>query len=284
MNSEKKFIVITGGTSGIGEALVHHFAKGGFKVLFTGRNQTKAASILEQLSEFDIDYLECDFASLSDVAQKARSLVDHMPRIDVLINNAGTWQMQFVATQDGLETNFAVNHLAPMLFTLTLLPHIKEATGRIINTSSGAHRRNILDLDDLEWKTKTYDGVATYSQSKLCNLLFTNKLSRILQGSGILVNSVHPGYVKTELFNKMGERNWKDVPDATKGARSAIFAATDTRIIQRSNLYIYLEGIDPNLSPLAVDNHLADQLWEKSMEYLQPFYADTFFLSNQQKL
>lgn len=276
MNSEQKFVVITGGTSGIGEALVCHFANEGFKVLFTGRNRVKATSILEQLSNPEVHYLDCDFASLSDVAEKARFIGANMPMIDVLINNAGTWQMQYMETSDGLETNFAVNHLAPMLFTLTLLPHIAKQTGRIINTSSGAHRRNILNLEDLEWKSRPYDGVATYSQSKLCNLLFTNRLARELQHTGILVNSVHPGYVKTALFKEMGERNWEGVPDASQGARSAIFAATDTHTVVASNLYIYLEGIDPNLSPLAADLVLADQLWERSMRYFKPFFAKTF--------
>jgi NAD(P)-dependent dehydrogenase (short-subunit alcohol dehydrogenase family) len=177
--------------------------------------------------------------------------------------------MEFKETKDGIETNFGVNHLAPMLFTLKLLPFIDTQTGRIINTSSGAHRRNILDLEDIEWRNKPYDGIATYSQSKLCNIYFTRQLSKELKNSKILVNTVHPGYVKTKLFNKMGERSFDGVPNAFEGARSAIFAATDTKIVNQSNLYLFHEAIDPNITEMAKDDVLAKDVWDLSMKHLE---------------
>ena len=97
--------------------------------------------------------------------------------IEVLIKegeDVATGETLFkVETQDGLEMNFAVNHLAPMLLTLELLPLLRTtSSSRIINTSSGAHRRDILHFDDLEFRHTTYNGILTYSQSKLCNILF----------------------------------------------------------------------------------------------------------------
>ncbi|MBL7805284.1 MAG: SDR family NAD(P)-dependent oxidoreductase [Saprospiraceae bacterium] len=268
-----KTVVITGGTSGIGQVLVEYFAKNNWEVIFTGRNAESAGRILDSLSDCKLRFFETDFASFEHVVKTADEIVAQYPVIDVLINNAGVWEMQFKETTDGIETNFAVNHLSPMLFTLKLLPRINPESGRILNTSSGAHRRNILDLADPEWRQKAYDGIATYSQSKLCNILFTNRLARDLSNSRILVNTVHPGLVKTNLFNKMGERNWSNVPNAWDGARSAIFAATDNAVVNRSNLYIYQERLDPNITELAKDRQVADSVWELSMGYIQKYLA-----------
>ncbi len=265
-----KTIVITGGTSGIGAELVNYFGKNNYTVIFTGRNVQKANALKQELGT-KLYFYEVDFAQLSQVKQVGEQIKKDFDKIDVLINNAGVWEMEFKTTPDGIETNFAVNHLAPVLFTLQLLPNINTQKGRIINTSSGAHRRNILDFEDIEWRKKPYDGVATYSQSKLCNLLFSLQLSEIVKESQILVNTVHPGYVKTGLFQNMGERSWSDVPNPFEGARSAIFAAEDETIITQSNLYIFKEGVDSNLSSLAKRKDLADQLWSLTMNYLNPF-------------
>lgn len=268
-----KNVLITGGTSGIGQELVAYFAKNNCEVLFTGRNTRKAEQILAELSAYNVQYFNTDFSSFARIVETASHIASRYPSVDILINNAGVWEMEFKPTKDGIETNFAVNHLAPMLFTLALLPRINASGGRIINTSSGAHRRNILDFTDLEWRKKPYNGVATYSQSKLCNILFTNRLAREVATTSILVNTVHPGYVKTDLFKHMDDRNWQGVPDAFAGARSAIFAATDHRIVNRSNLYIYQERIDPNLSDMAQDSALADELWERSRDYLTNYLS-----------
>jgi NAD(P)-dependent dehydrogenase (short-subunit alcohol dehydrogenase family) len=266
-----KTIVITGGTSGIGRALVEYFAANAYGVVFTGRNREKANEILNKLADKEMNFIEADFASFDSVVNASNEIKAKYPNIDILINNVGVWEMQYKETADGIETNFAVNHLAPMLFTLKLLPNINQETGRIINTSSGAHRRNILDLHDIEWKNKPYDGVATYSQSKLCNILFANQLAEELKQTRILVNTVHPGYVKTDLFQNMGNRNWDGVKDAFDGARSAIFASENNTIVNQSKLYIYRENTDPNISRVANDMTLAKKLWDLSMNYLNKY-------------
>lgn len=270
MTFNTKTIVVTGGTSGIGREIVRHFAAQNHTVLFIGRNATAAAEILTEFKGLNIHYIPCNFASLTDVVKATELIKSKVESIDVLINNAGVWMMEFAETDDGIEYNFGVNHLAPMLFTLKLLPILNQQTGRIINASSGAHRRNIINLDDLEWRTQPYDGVATYSQSKLCNLLFTHKLAQVIStNTGITVNSVHPGIVKTELFNNMPQRNWDGYPTAAQGARSAIFAATASSLANKSGLYIYLEAEDPALSKLATDDELANHLWVASIAYIK---------------
>lgn len=135
MNSDPKTIVITGGTSGIGQALTEYFARERYKVIFTGRNREKAKAIVAAYPQADLHFIEADFSSLERTEHAAETITSTYGNINILINNAGTWEMQFRETTDGIETNFAVNHLATMLFTLRLLPFIQKETGRIINTS-----------------------------------------------------------------------------------------------------------------------------------------------------
>ncbi|KAB1157822.1 SDR family NAD(P)-dependent oxidoreductase [Flavobacterium luteum] len=266
-----KTIIITGGTSGIGLELVKYFAINNYEVIFTGRNIEVANSIISNLSNYKLTFFQTDFASFESIDNSIKQIKSQFKSIDILINNAGVWEMEFKETSNGIEVNFGVNHLATMLFTLKISPILNPLTGRIINTSSGAHRRNIIDLDDIEWRKKDYDGIATYSQSKLCNILFTRRLSKEVSNTNILVNTVHPGYVKTKLFNNMQDRNWDNIPDAFQGARSAIFAATDTKIVTHSNLYIYQEQIDPNITAIAQDDNLADLVWDLSKTYLNKY-------------
>lgn len=269
-----KTILITGGTSGIGLELVKQLAAQGHHIVFTARSIEKAEAVQQHLQEATLQFILVDFNSLANVAQAAAQLRERFQQIDVLINNAGTWQMAFSETTDGIETNFAVNHLAPMLFTLEVLPLLKNAPeARIILTSSGAHRRNILHLADLEFRHLPYDGVATYSQSKLANLLFSHRLQQLLGGTSVSVNTVHPGYVKTALFNNMSKRDWDNVPDAATGARSAVYAALAPELAGVSGKYFYLEQEEPNRSPLATDSALAEQLWQLSLGYLKPYLS-----------
>ena len=266
-----KTVLITGGTSGIGLELVKYFDSGEYDVYFTTRSQSKADTVIQ---EHQLNARSCmvDFSSLESVTALAQRLKSTLPSLDILINNAGTWQMEFVETQDGIEMNFAVNHLAPMLLTLELLPLLHAApASRIINTSSGAHRRDILNFDDLEFRNTTYNGVQTYSQSKICNILFSLQLAQLLKGSSTTVNTVHPGYVKTDLFENMNARNWEGVPTAFEGARSAIYAAESPELEGVSAQYFYKEAVEPRISALAQDPVMAKTLWDKSMAYLSAF-------------
>ena len=104
-----------------------------------------------------------DFSSLHSVTDLAATLQKDLSSLDILINNAGTWQMEFHETQDGIEMNFAVNHLAPMLLTLELMPLLQAApAARIINTSSGAHRRDVLQFEDLEFPQVGFSDVCAF--------------------------------------------------------------------------------------------------------------------------
>lgn len=122
-------------------------------------------------------FYEVDFSSFRNVKNIESCIRENFSSVDILINNAGTWEMKFIDTSDGIETDLQVNHLSPMLLTLELIPLLeKMKSARNVNISWGAHRRDIIDLNDPEWRNKYYYGIATYSQSKLLNLLFSFQL------------------------------------------------------------------------------------------------------------
>ncbi len=226
----EKIILITGATSGIGRSAAEVIAKEDHHLIFTARDEKKAQQTMQDIivstGNKNVEYLLTDFSSFRSISESANEFKKRYDTLDVLINNAGVWEMERKESMDGIEMNFAVNHLAPFLLTNLLIPLLKKSkNGRIVTTSSMAHRRNILDLDDIEFKNKPYDGIATYSQSKLCNLLFTLQLQEVLLGTNITANTVHPGYVQTNLFENMGKRDWSNVPPASEGARSTVFAA-----------------------------------------------------------
>lgn len=159
-----KNILVTGATSGIGYEVSTKLASKGYSIYFTARDGVRALNLkmeLLKLGSPDSKAYITDFASSSSVQKTGLEIIKDGKQIDVLINNAGTWEMDFKESKDGIEMNFAVNHLAPFLLTNLLLPSfLKNDTGRIINTSSMAHRRNILDLNDIEFRNQPYNGIA----------------------------------------------------------------------------------------------------------------------------
>ena len=281
-----KRIVITGATSGIGKEVARQIMKLGHLVISNSRNMLKSDEVKDELSKEtgnkNIFFYEGDFSSFKSVRNFAGQIKNEFPGIDVLINNAGIWEVKFIETADGIETNLQVNHLSPMLLTLELIPVLEESGNpRVVNTSSGAHRRDILDLKDPEWRSKTYDGIATYSQSKLMNILFSLHLIKLLRGKNFTINTVHPGYIKTSLFDKMGQRDWTGVPDAGVGASGSVYTALSPLIEGISGKYIFHNSEDPNLSDLAQNEEMASKVWEMSLEFLKLKNPDMDFHSFQ---
>jgi len=271
--SKMKNIVLTGATSGIGREVARELLKKGHTVITNFRNMEKSEKVRDELAKLtgnqNFVLLKADFEDFSSVNEFASEITSRFESIEVLINNAGTWETAFKETKNGFETNLQVNHLSPMLLTLKLIPLLKKSgSSRIINTSSGAHRRDILNLPDLEFRHSVYNGIATYSQSKLLNILFSLELAGRLHDTRITVNTVHPGYVKTSLFDKMGDRNWSGVPDAALGAQSAVYAALSQEMEGISGRYIYLDKEDPNISELAKNEEIARKAWEKSTQLI----------------
>ena len=200
-------ILVTGANperrwSGHGQAL----AGMGAAVIVHGRNADKAkravTGLVRTTGNQQVSFVQADFASLADVRRLAKDLNERLPRLDVLINNAGTAVVgrPMTVTGDGYEMMFAVNHLAPFLLTNLLLKNQEERARAYCRGRVGAHRNVKLDLEDLMGERGGV-GFRAYSRSKLANILFTRSLAKRLQGSGVTINAVHPGVVHTGLFS-----------------------------------------------------------------------------------
>jgi len=195
--------IVTGATSGVGLAAAQRLARGGAQLVIVCRNGEKAAAVQAELAReygTQTDVVLADFSQLADVRAAAATILDRYPRIDVLINNAGVHMTHRTLTVDGHETAFAVNHLASFLLTHLLLDRIKaSAPARILQVNSQGHRFGGLNLDDLTWARRPYIGVRGYGAAKTAQLLTVWELADRLAGSGVTINAMHPGAVKSNI-------------------------------------------------------------------------------------
>ena len=205
-NLSEKIIMVTGANSGIGKEAALQLAERGARVVMVCRNRERGepalAEIKAQTGNDTVELMTADFESQRQIRELADTYQRTHDRLDVLVNNAGLYLSKRHETEDGIETTWAVNHLAPFLLTNLLLEVIKaSAPARIVTVASDAHRAGTLDFDDLEMKEK-YRWIAAYAQSKLANVVFTYELARRLAGTGVTATCMHPGTVATGIWNR----------------------------------------------------------------------------------
>jgi NAD(P)-dependent dehydrogenase (short-subunit alcohol dehydrogenase family) len=192
-------ILITGATSGIGQATAAAVADRGARVILAARNTDKGARVAADLAGGAGFHAvrQLDLANLDSVRRFADETTE---RIDVLVNNAGVSNSTLLRTDDGFEGQFGTNHLGHFLLTNLLLPLV---TSRVVTVSSQAERMGRLDLNDLNWHSRPYNGGRAYADSKLANLLFTLELDRRLRkaGSDVRAIAAHPGLVVTPIYD-----------------------------------------------------------------------------------
>jgi NAD(P)-dependent dehydrogenase (short-subunit alcohol dehydrogenase family) len=204
--AERRTIVITGATDGLGKGLASELATTGARLILHGRNEEKGQALLEELrpkATGELEFRRAHFKSLDEVRELADSLQEE-DRIDVLVNNAGIGTAgPREDSEDGYELTFQVNYLAPFLLTRRLLPLIKStAPSRIVNVSSAG--QTPIDFDDVMLED-SYSGFQAYSQSKLALVMFTFDLAEELEGSGVTANCLHPGtYLPTNMVKAAG--------------------------------------------------------------------------------
>jgi NAD(P)-dependent dehydrogenase (short-subunit alcohol dehydrogenase family) len=195
--------VISGATSGVGHAAALRLARGGARLVMVCRNPEKAAHVQQELSELGVppaDVVLADFRRLAEVRAAAAAILDRCPRVDLLVNSAGVHHTRRSLTPEGFETVFCVNHLAPFLLTRLLLKRLKEsAPARIIQVNSQGHRFGGLNLDDLDWARRFYVGLRAYGAAKTAQLLTVWELADRLAGSGVTINAMHPGAVRSNI-------------------------------------------------------------------------------------
>jgi len=269
-----KTVVITGGTSGIGEIAAERLALMGARIVLIARNQFRGEVTLARLYErapgLDHTVHYADLARLPEMKRVAAEIAHKESHIDVLINNAGAMFSSRRLTEDGLEYTFALNHMAYFVVTEGLRERLLASSpARIINVSSAAHQGARLDFDDLQ-SAKSFGAMKAYSRSKLCNILFTRELARRLHGTGVTANCLHPGFVATRFGDQSGGVISRFVGLAKlfaispeKGAETIIYLATSTAVTETTGEYFYkCRPITP--SQAARDNRAALLLWERS--------------------
>jgi retinol dehydrogenase-14 len=200
-----KTIIITGASDGIGLESASQLAKQGHHLVLVGRNPDKVRAAVARINtespDAPVESFVCDFADLGAVRDLAAKLLAEYPRIDVLVNNAGTVYDKRRLTTDGHESTFAVNHLATFLLTELLLDRIiASGNARIVTTASVGHYRGTMVFDDLGFE-RGYQIMRAYSRSKLANVLYTRNLAQRTEGTGVTANCLHPGAVATSIWS-----------------------------------------------------------------------------------
>jgi NAD(P)-dependent dehydrogenase (short-subunit alcohol dehydrogenase family) len=261
-----KVCIVTGGNSGIGKATVAGLAARGATVVIACRDLARGNAARAELPAASaVHVMQLDLASLASVRAFAAAFLARFSRLDVLVANAGVMTRSRQLTADGLEMDFGVNHVGHFLLTELLLPLLKaSAPSRIVVVSSNLHTRGKLDFDDLAM-ARSWRGA--YPRSKLANLLFVRALAKRLDGTGVVVNGLHPGVIATELARDYAApvrllARWLFKSPA-RGARTSLYLATSPDASAISGRYFVNEK-EKAPGSAVLDAGLAERLWTET--------------------
>ncbi|MEZ4391637.1 MAG: SDR family oxidoreductase [Polyangiales bacterium] len=265
--------LITGSSAGIGKVTAQTLAARGGRVLLANRSEAKTRPVLDAIrgAGGDADYLHLDLSSLASVRRCAEDFLARGEALHVLINNAGVAGVRGLSV-DGFQLTFATNHLGPFLLTRLLLPKLRERPGaRVVNVASRAHARVLrLDFERVRQRERP-TGFLEYSESKLCNVLFTAELARGEAGPHVHSYALHPGVIASEV--------WREVPwpvrplmmwrmkTPEQGAVASLRCAASPEVADDDGLYYDEDGLARPSSRLARDPKLARELWDRSVEW-----------------
>jgi NAD(P)-dependent dehydrogenase (short-subunit alcohol dehydrogenase family) len=274
-----RLVVISGATSGIGYATARKYASHGADILCINRNEKNSKELCETLArEFGThcSYLIGDFSRLSDVHAVAKQLACLDRNIEVVIHNAGVYISHKTLTEDNLEMVFQTNYLSTFILNFTLQEKLKsQKCGRVLFVNSEAYRFAVLglNLDDLSWNKHRYSGLNGYGAAKMAQLLSMIKFNEYFQGTGVTVNAMHPGNVKTNSGQNNGE---------VYKFLKRVFVDRTARSAEVSAEALYYLGVSPEmegvsgkffnltteeeLAPPALDKDAAEKLWSISIK------------------
>ena len=265
--------VVTGASGGIGKAAAGGLAARGATVVLVVRSRERGEAARGEIARATgsraLHVVLADLSRQAEVRRAADEVRSAFGAVHVLLNNAATYTGRRRETEDGIELQWAVNHLAPFLLTNLLMPALAAARpARVVTVSSNAHRSAVLRWDDLQMKRGFYRGLRQYCNTKLANLLFTRELARRAVGDGVTANALHPGVVATELL--LGGfpplrlvRRWMRTPE--QGAATAVHLATDPAVAGVTGEY-FIDNRPVPPSPAATDDESARRLWQISEE------------------
>ena len=290
LNNSEKVMLVTGGTGGIGKATATGLAKQGATVIAVGRNRERGEAAVEEIKAASgnprVEMMLADLSSQADVVQLTEEFKARYNRLHVLVNNAGALSAERRETEDGIELNLAVNHLAPFLLTRLLLPvleaasHETSSSSRVVNVTSGAHRFAKLDLEDLQSEEKPYSPMKAYSQSKLAGVVTTYEFARRLSADGarVTANVADPGGADTEMSRSIA-RDATDVPlwvrlteplvklmktSTEEAAYSSTYLASSPETEGVTGRYFSRKGKPVRSSKASYDAAAAKRLWKIS--------------------
>ncbi|KAG9297689.1 hypothetical protein G9A89_011204 [Geosiphon pyriformis] len=279
-----KVALITGANTGIGLVTAREIARKGAHVFVCSRSKEKGEAAVELIKKetknTQVEFLQLDLQNLKQIKKAADDFLAKGLPIHILVNNAGIMAVPYGLSEDGIESQFATNHLGHFLWTTTLLPRIEaSAPARIVTVSSYGH--NIVPSGGIDFEnlnSQKYNVWQRYGQSKIANILFTRELDRRLEGKQIYCNSVHPGVVKTDLTQGITQAWGKMVipflavnnalfgKSTDEGALNQLYAATSPEIEEKNLRAKYIipdaKVIEP--SNYATNEELAKKLWKFS--------------------
>ena len=271
-----RLVAITGATSGIGYVTAREYASHGANLLVINRNEEKTLNLCEEINQdfgVECDFMLADFAHISEVKKVGEELANSDLNIDVFIHNAGVYLTEKVISDDGLEMVFQVDHLGSFILNYILKDKLKaQQKCRIILVNSEGHRFAILGLklDDLNWEKRRYSGLKSYGSAKTAQLLTMIKFNDYFQNSGVTINAMHPGNVKTN----MGE--------VSTGLFQRVFIEPSYRPLEISAKSLYYLGVSKDIegvsgkffnltyeeepAPPALDREVAEKMWDLSIK------------------
>jgi NAD(P)-dependent dehydrogenase (short-subunit alcohol dehydrogenase family) len=275
---EGKTILFTGGTSGLGKEAVLQLAANGANIIAFVRDNEKGQKLVDEFktqypnSHGKIELLECDLASLKSVKLACYKVAERYRKLDVIVNNAGTWNFEFNETIDGIENTLQVNLLAPFLIVNLLFELLKSAADpKVITTASALHQGTI-QFSDIEFRKK-FNGFKAYRQSKLGVILLTRLYHQKHRSFGIHFYSQHPGLVDTELVRKGGRisklffKIFGKTPQ--KGAENLLYLLkTPTSYLKDGEYYKNCKASKTDTKE-SYDMEIGQGLYEVFMDYLK---------------
>ena len=276
-NMSGKVCLVTGANAGIGKATATGLARMGAAVVMVCRSRERGeaaqAEIMAETGSRDVDLLIVDLSSQGSIRKLARTVTFKYPQIHVLINNAGAIPTRRRLTVDGIETQLAVNHLAPFLLTNLLLDVLKSsAPARVVTVASQVHSKSPLDFDDLR-SVSDYTASQVYRKTKLANILFTYELARRLEGTNVTANCLHPGVISTKLLDDYmgGSRDAGFGSGHTlgsspqEGGAAVLHVAASPEIEGLSGKYFFDNAVRET-APVTYDEEHAARLWDVSAD------------------
>ncbi|MEJ2251871.1 MAG: SDR family oxidoreductase [Candidatus Lokiarchaeota archaeon] len=272
---EGKIVMITGANSGIGKETSRVLGKMGATIIMLCRNQERGEKALQDLKQqTHSDKFELIIGDLADpdsIYHAVELFKGNHERLDVLINNAGLILNKRKISSLGYEMTFTINYLGHFLLTNLLIDTLKKsAPSRIINVASAVHKSANLNFNDINQDTN-YKGYLAYANSKLANILFTYELARRLKETGVTVNALHPGFVRSN-FGKRGRNRLMGILfkflrlfaiSAKKGAKTSIYLASSPEVEGITGKY-FAKSKPVKSSKASYNPENQKQLWKLS--------------------